>query len=779
MPAVFCAVTIVFYWPILICKGFLWNDFLDQNFVYRLFSAVSLKQGIIPFWNPYVFSGMPFFADVQAAVLYPLNFVLTIFASSDWLNPVLVEYQVVFHIFLAGCFMYLLARELGTSRSGGLLSGVTFMFCGFLTTHIFHTNLIHAAAWFPLAVFLFKRTIDRMSLLYMSLTALTLTVIFLCGYPQLMVHMYYWLAAYYCFGLMMRIRQKAKVSSEVKRFALFAALVVLSIGMTSVQLLPGQELARNSVRPKLSFSESCEGSFRPYRFVTMLVPNYFGVPQKSAYWGVSASDVNGGVHSYWETAIYTGVVPLALACIAPFFVRTPMVLFLSLMAVISFLLAMGDSFFLYALSFKFLPALNAFRIPARFAFLFSVSAALLSGLCMTRLQKGNHLEQTAKQRGTIVRGLMVAAGVCVAWALLFSAGTFKTGIADFICASGSFGSNGADISSYVDRQIYPAIVKGVWLFVLFFLVFCGCTAARLAGRISARTMALVMLAATVLDFLAFGSGFAAGTIDPSVMYEKTPAISELQQMQRAEYFRINSRSSNTGTDDLGGSHMLFRKNQGSVHRLFLMEGYNPLRLKRQLVDRKDRTLDVLNVKFKIAVDEARQSMSLVPHPTYLPRARMVYDYAVMPDENAILPRLHDPSFDHRKTVILEEKPDCDIQTTAPNTSWTCRIESYSLNRIDMDVTTARNGILVLSEIQYPSWKATVDGREVPLYRADYALRAIPVEKGSHRVSCYFSPDVFKKGLALSLLSFAVCCIAFGLGLVIPRRRAARNCIRSS
>jgi hypothetical protein len=48
VPAVFCAVTIAFYWPILFCKGFLWNDFLDQNFVYRLFSAVSLKQGIIP-----------------------------------------------------------------------------------------------------------------------------------------------------------------------------------------------------------------------------------------------------------------------------------------------------------------------------------------------------------------------------------------------------------------------------------------------------------------------------------------------------------------------------------------------------------------------------------------------------------------------------------------------------------------------------------------------------------------------------------------------------------
>ncbi len=98
--AILLAVTAVFYWPVLICKGWLWNDFLDQNFVYRLFAAVSLKQGVIPFWNPYVFSGMPFFADVQAAVLYPLNLALTLFASHDWLNPVLVEYDFLdfFHL---------------------------------------------------------------------------------------------------------------------------------------------------------------------------------------------------------------------------------------------------------------------------------------------------------------------------------------------------------------------------------------------------------------------------------------------------------------------------------------------------------------------------------------------------------------------------------------------------------------------------------------------------------------------------------------------------------
>jgi len=764
LPAgIFLLVTAVFYWPILIGKGFLWNDFLEQNFVYRLFAAVSLKQGVIPFWNPYVFSGMPFFADVQAAVLYPLNLVLTLFASRDWLSPMLVEYQIILHIFMAGCFMYLLARDFGASKAGAVLSGVTFMLCGFFTTHIFHANLVQAAAWFPLAIFLFKRTIDRMSLLYMSVTALTLSMIFFCGYPQLMVHMYYWLAAYYVFALIVRVREKTKPLPEVKRALLFAGLVALGIGMSGVQMLTTQELAQNSVRPKLEFNESCEGSFRPYRFITMVVPNYFGQPQKSAYWGVSGNDIHGGMHNYWETAIYTGIIPLALAVIAAFVIRTPLSLFLSIMGILSLLLATGNSFFLYGLAFKFLPAMNAFRIPGRFAFMFSISVSILSGLCITWLQQTGPRHE-AKPRFRLERILLGATGLFFVMGFLYAAGFFKQGIIDFLISSGSFGSNQQQIATYVDREIYPVVVKGVWIFFAFFTAGAVVCVARLRAKLSARTVGLILCAGTFLDFMVFGYGFAAGKTDPSVMYEKSPVIEQLQEMQKTEFFRINSRDSNPGTDDLGGPNMAFRKNQGSVHRLFLMEGYNPLRLKRQLVNRKEKTLDILNVKFAIAVDQARGSMGLTMRPTYFPRTKMVYNYIVQPEESMILPTIYDSSFNHRKTVVLEEKPAISMDTGSADSSWTSRITNYTLNSIDIDVTTTKNGLLVLSEIHYPSWKAVVDGKPAPLYRADYALRAVPIDKGHHTVSCYFSTDVFRKGLMLSLGSLLVTlfCVVWGL-----------------
>jgi hypothetical protein len=169
------------------------------------------------------------------------------------------------------------------------------------------------------------------------------------------------------------------------------------------------------------------------------------------------------------------------------------------------------------------------------------------------------------------------------------------------------------------------------------------------------------------------------------------------------------------------------------------------------------------------VDEQRQTMSLALHPTYFPRCRMVYDYAVETNETGILPRLYDPLFDHKKSVVLEEKPALAMDAGAADTAWNCRITGYTLNKIDMEVTSAKNGLLVLSEIHYPSWKALVDGRPAPVYRADYALRAIPVEKGSHKVSCYFSEEVFRKGLLLSVLSLVITLGLGGLGLWRERR----------
>ena len=66
--------------------------------------------------------------------------------------------------------------------------------------------------------------------------------------------------------------------------------------------------------------------------------------------------------------------------------------------------------------------------------------------------------------------------------------------------------------------------------------------------------------------------------------------------------------------------------------------------------------------------------------------------------------------------------------------------TYAPNRLTYSVNTARGGVAVFSEVYFPwGWKASVDGKEVPVARVDYLLRAIKVPAGKHVVDMRFEP----------------------------------------
>jgi hypothetical protein len=573
------------------------------------------------------------------------------------------------------------------------------------------------------------------------------------------------------FLVAINIKAGTTVKREVIRGLLFAAIAGLSLGMSSVQLLPTQELAQNSVRPKLEFAQSCEGSLRPYRMITLVAPNFFGRPDKNNYWGITQKDFNPGVHYYWETAVYSGVAPLILAGLAAAFVRTPLSIFLGIMAILSLLSAMGDSFFLYSILYNVFPGFKSFRVPGRFAFLFAVSISLLAGFGVQWLRNRSG-GKTLSGSGRIAAWSLLGVTLLALGAALFaSAGGLRSGISDFLLSSQAFGASAEAVGRFVETYCAPGAIGSLWLTAFFTAVSAAVIFWRLRGALSGRTAAALLFAATACDFLAVGYGYAASNIDPRQVYRKTPLVTQVQELQRAEFFRINSRDSRPGTDDLGGSHMALYKNQGNVQRLFLMEGYNPLRLKRQLVDRKEKTLDILNIKYAVRVDEGKGTVGFVQREGYFPRCRMVYDYIIERDEAKILPALQSDSFNHRTTVVLEDDPGIQPLKGSADTGNSCRIVSYSNNSISLEVTTQNDGLLVLSEIFYPEWKATVDKMDAPLLRADYALRAIPVKKGKHAVRCYYDARALRKGLFISLAALALTIGLGALGLAGKKKTA--------
>ena len=78
-----------------------------------------------------------------------------------------------------------------------------------------------------------------------------------------------------------------------------------------------------------------------------------------------------------------------------------------------------------------------------------------------------------------------------------------------------------------------------------------------------------------------------------------------------------------------------------------------------------------------------------------------------------------------------------------------QVISAGANRVVVQVNAPLAGWLVLNDVWYPGWKASVDGERVEIYRADYLFRAVPVPAGTHQVTFVYRPVSFYSGVGLS------------------------------
>jgi hypothetical protein len=144
--------TLAFFWKMaftnLILVGL---DVFTYFYPYKAYAAEVIRQGHLPLWNPYLFMGVPFLANAQTALFYPLNFPLY------WLPvPKMVSWSIVLHVFLAGLFSYLYVRlSLRLGRWGAWLAAVVFAFSGFVGAQVEHVNQLNCSVWLPLLLLLF------------------------------------------------------------------------------------------------------------------------------------------------------------------------------------------------------------------------------------------------------------------------------------------------------------------------------------------------------------------------------------------------------------------------------------------------------------------------------------------------------------------------------------------------------------------------------------------------------------------------------------------------
>ena len=108
-------------------------------------------------------------------------------------------------------------------------------------------------------------------------------------------------------------------------------------------------------------------------------------------------------------------------------------------------------------------------------------------------------------------------------------------------------------------------------------------------------------------------------------------------------------------------------------------------------------------------------------------------------------------FDWRSVIILE-KPSPISAQFGPGTA---QIVEYKPTEVVVKTQSREPKILFLSDNFYAGWKATVDGDETEIFRANYTFRAVPLTGKEHEVRFYYDSWVFKVGLTISFVSLGI------------------------
>jgi hypothetical protein len=731
---IFFLMTLVFHSSILFGDKFLWEDFVEQEFPFRTLAATSLAHGILPHWDPYIFGGMPFMADIQAAFWYPTNLLQTLFVSNGHLSAGVMEWFILLHYAVAGFGMFYFVRKiLELDDFSSLFAGITYAFSGYIVAQAMHQMIVYHIALFPWIAFFFLRGLGSWK--HALVAGVLLGTMYLGGHPQSTLYFTFALGIIAVYSLVKMMRSETERKLDWITVLRAAIPVVIGLGIFAIQLMPSNELAVLSRREVMTFDKSVEGSLSFGNLMTLVLPHLFGLTDAARdsqvpYW-------NGAYYLSWETAIYIGILPLFFALVAMLVRGQKFMALFAGLALFALLFSLGDHFVLYRIFFS-LPFFSKLRTPARMMMVFSFAMSVLAGMGLSQA-----LRSSMREKRTVIYA--IAGLIALIWLLpMIGAVTARSFL------SSAPPEANASISWSAGQAAFPVLAMLV-IAVLWTM-----------GKLRSSGLAGSVVAVTVIELFSYGMHLNASPENPAEAFEAQPQlVQQIKTDQSREVSRARTRSA-------GG--MLLKRNDGAYDRIQLMEGYNPLVLQRVSPEMKnlEGQADLMNIKWSIFMKGNQPDFGM--RETYMPRAMMYYKVDVRPDSLAQLVLKTDSSYDYHTTLLLEEKPSLAIGQIDPAAKAT--ITSYEQNEIKLNVKTATNGMLWLSEVYYPAWKAYVDEKPVKIYRAFTTLRAIEMPAGTHNVVLRYESDAFQTG---SMITIATLLLTLGgLGFVLFRGKRSEE-----
>ncbi len=681
--------------------------------------AAALRHGELPLWQRGFFMGYPLVADPQAAVFAPATWL-----TLPWDAPRALTLATLLHLTIAGWGMAAWMRLRSLSPASGLLAAVLFALGAKQTVHIVHWNFAATTAFWPWMLAGLEGFATRRRSRWLLVAAVATAFAWLGGSPQ-MAHFGTLVAGLYA------LRIAVDLWPERRADAVWAVLIVpVGFVLAAVLVLPTLELSRLGARAVVV----------DYAFVTSWRwPDAWGL---ALYvlphaWGDGRWGLN-----LWEATGYVGIPALALAVAAP--ARRRGVILFAVLALLGPWLALGERspLGLHWLLYKVLPGYGSFRVPTRGLLVTAFAMALLAAEGLEALRRD-------PTRARLARSLGVFAATA-ALALLLP-------------RLPGFPFDPATTRKTAWFALMLSALGALWVLAVW---------RGLRGAVAGAAMVA----------LAF--------YDPWYLFSRfndvAPGKSERPGLR--DFARIvppPPEPRRVGVVAKWGASVNAPLRNGWEGTM----GYGPMSIQRvrELLEatRTDKVSRLGAMDGDATFPSARPTSPLWPLlatpivisdggqpglPTYfagmrewenpmvgfhapaLPRVFWTGSWEVAPDEAVTEPLLRATA---GNVAVLAETPTGLPPSGPPEGPIAAESVKVVGPTLEATVTAPRDGLLVIVDPFYPGWTATLDGRPVPILRANFAFQGVPVTAGRHELRLIYRNRWVPIGAAVSLGTLAL------------------------
>lgn len=766
-------------------------------------------------WTNSVFGGMPTY---QTAPSYK---------STDALSKVMDAYHLwlpenVWYVFAYLLGFYILLRAFDFRQELAVLGSIIWAFSSyfFIIIAAGHIWKVMALAYLPPMIAGLVLAYRGKYLWGFILTALFTAFEVKANHVQ-MTYYYLFVVLFMVIAYLVQAIKNKQLLHFGKATAVCAAAACLGICMNLSNLYHTWEYSKESMRGKSELvkantaNQTNSGLERDYitqwsygigETWTLLIPNAKGgasVPLSQNETAMKKADPNfiqiyQQIGQYWgeqpgtSGPVYVGAFVLMLFILALFIVKGPMKWALLAATVLSVLLSWGKNFMpLTNFFIDYMPMYAKFRTVASILVIAEFTIPLLAMLGLKKILDTPSILN--KQIKYVYISFGLTAGFCLLFALMPSV----------------FFSNFVSAQELEAMKSIPAEYQGQLIANLremrqaiftddcwrsFFIIVIGTFLLLLyrANKLKRSAFVGLVIVLCLVDMWQVNKRYLNDGmfVEKSVRdnpIEMTPTDQQILQTKELDYRVLNLATSTFNENEtsyfhksIGGYHPAkLRRYQEMIETYIAPEME---KLMKSIVEAQgDMTklngdsispvLNMLNTKFFIMPLQGGQTVPL-KNPYAFGNAWFVDKVTYVNNANEELEMVG--KLNLRAEAVADKKfrdvlgSSCEQDHHAQVT-----MKTYEPNQLTYEVESAKGGVLVFSENYYPEWTATIDGKEVPVGRVNYILRAIQVKPGKHQVVLSFFPKSVDRTETVAYIAFAllVICILLGIGLEIRQRKA--------